>query len=441
MFDLRTVFVLLIVAAFLFYSLKAPFYALLFYLWIAYFRPEQWIWSGFLYDIHLQLFMGVWLVFFTLLSAQRLRFGVGPLLLLLLLAQGLLSTWLSPQFDWAWWYWQEFAKALLIGYLMLVLVTTEQRLRVTLIVIALSLAFEGAKQGWAQLILNPGARNDNTWVLLGDNNGVALGMLMLLSILVSLIRTSSSRLERNIGRFLAVGVVYRALSTYSRGGFLSCGALVLHYVLHSRRKVRGLMVVVAVAAVVLPVLPAEFWERMSTIQTAAGGNVYVDGSAAGRIHYWRVAVLMASDRPLVGIGQNAFNAVYDAYDPSGGAYGYGRSVHSAWFGMLAELGYPGLVLFLLILTRAFFVCWRTRRRAKEYAPLANLAAYATAIEGALLVAVVGGTFYPFQYNEMLWHTIALSMVVDHLAREQAGRHQTTAMWAPVPVPLARLTSA
>jgi O-antigen ligase len=197
------------------------------------------------------------------------------------------------------------------------------------------------------------------------------------------------------------------------------------------------MAVGVVAAVVLPVLPSAFWERMSTIQQAAGGDVYADGSVAGRIHYWGVAVIMANDRPLVGVGQNAYNAVYDSYDPSNGAYGFRRSVHSQWFGMLAELGYPGLLLFIAVLGYAFFVCWRTRRQARGHPQLANLAHYATAIEGALLTAVIGGTFYPFHYNEMLWHTIALSMVVWQLAAVQVAVPQTPAVREPVALPLAR----
>jgi probable O-glycosylation ligase (exosortase A-associated) len=437
MFDLRTLFVIFVAGAFLFFALKSPFYALLFYLWASYFRPEQWAWSPVINALNLQLLIGVWLVLFTLISAQRLRFGIGPLLLLLLLAQGVVSTTQSLAFEYAWWYWQEFAKALLIGYLMLVLITTEQRLRLALIVMAISLGFEGAKQGWAQLILNPGARNDNTWVLLGDNNGVAIGMLMLLSLLVGLIRTSSSRVERYIGWFLAVGVTYRAISTYSRGGFLSCIGLLLHYIARSRRKLSSLIVVGVVAAIVLPVLPDAFWERMSTIQQAAEGDVYVDGSAAGRIHYWRVAVLMANDRPFVGVGQNAYNVVYNSYDPSNGAYGYRRSVHSQWFGMLAELGYPGLILFLGALGYAFFVCWRTRRLARGHPQLANLAHYATAIEGALITAVIGGTFYPFHYNEMFWHTIALSMVVRQLAVTPVAVVDTPAAHERAALPLAR----
>lgn len=437
MFDLRTLFVILVAGAFLFFALKTPFYTLLFYLWASYFRPEQWAWSPVINSLNLQLLIGVWLVLFTLISAQRLRFGIGPLLFILMLVHGLISTSQSLAFEYAWRYWMEFAKALLVGYLMVVLVTTEQRLRVTLIVIALSLGFEGAKQGWAQLILNPGARNDNTWVVLGDNNGVAIGMMMLLSLLVGLIRTSSRAVERHIGRFLAVGVTYRAISTYSRGGFLSCAGLVLHYVLRSRRKLTSLLTVGVLAAVVLPVLPTEFWQRMSTIQEAAEGDIYVDGSAAGRIHYWNVAVLMANDRPIVGVGQNAFNAVYDTYDPSQGVYGRRRSVHSQWFGMLAELGYPGLVLFIAVLVRAFYVCWRTRRLARVHPQLANLAHYATAVEGALVTAVIGGTFYPFHYNEMFWHMIALSMVVWEVALAQVAVPHTPTVREPVTLPLAR----
>lgn len=435
---LRTIFVLSIIAGFAVFAVQSPFYALLFYLWISYFRPELWVWTGLIQSLNLQWTVGLWVVLFTLFSTPRIRFGIGPLLLLLLLLQGFLSTFQSLAAGWAWLYWQEFAKAILIGYLMILLVTTEARLRLALMVMSVSLAFEGAKQGWAQLILNPGARNDNTWVMLGDNNGVAIGMLMLLSLLAGLIRTSSStfrgRLERNIGRFLAIGVAYRAVSTYSRGGFLACGGLILHAVLRSRQRLRALVALAVVSAVILPVLPAEFWDRMSTIQMTAEGE-YLDGSTAGRFHYWQVAVEMANDRPLLGIGQNAFNFVYDRYDWTNGRFGRGRSVHSQWFGMLAELGYPGFVLFVLILAWAFFICWRTRRLARRRPELAALAHYATAIEGALVVAVIGGTFFPFQYNEMLWHVIALSMVVEQLTREQVAVPAVAPATAPAPVPV------
>ena len=42
---LRTIFVLGIAAIGFRYAMKSAFYSLLFYLWIAYFRPENWVWD------------------------------------------------------------------------------------------------------------------------------------------------------------------------------------------------------------------------------------------------------------------------------------------------------------------------------------------------------------------------------------------------------------
>ena len=97
----------------------------------------------------------------------------------------------------------------------------------------LSLGFEAAKQGWAQLVLNPGARNDNSIPFLGDNNVVAVGMAMLTPILTALAATSTGWYKRG-SQFVNVGIVYRGLSTYSRGGFLSFGAVAGFAFLRSR---------------------------------------------------------------------------------------------------------------------------------------------------------------------------------------------------------------
>jgi probable O-glycosylation ligase (exosortase A-associated) len=439
---LRTIFVVLVIAGFLPFALSSPFYALLFYLWTSYFRPEQWVWTDFVSALNLQLILGFWLVLITIASRQRFRFGLGPLLLLLFLLHTWLSAWLSPVPDWAWFRWVEIAKITLIGYFMVVLVTTEKRLRLTLGVIALSLAFEGAKQGWAQFFVNPGAANENRSPMLGDNNGVAIGMLMLLSLLAGLIRTSKTATERYVGRFLAVGVAYRALTTYSRGGFLAFAALILQFILNSKRKVASLIAVVGLGAITLPVLPDAFWDRMGTIQTAVENEGGVDRSSNARLHFWSVAMIMANDRPLVGVGPGAFSLVYNRYDPSSGEFGRGRAVHSAWFGLVAELGYPGLILFIVLFGRGLFICWRARRLTKAHPQqLGNIAIYATALEGALVVAGVGGTFFHCQYNEMLWHMFALTMVVDALVRQQAATSHvpfatpTVSPLASRPIPL------
>ena len=136
-----------------------------------------------------------------------------------------------------------------------------------LLTIAISLGLESAKQGWVELIIHPGSPNLITPLpMLGDNNGVAVGMLMLVPILTVLASTATTQYERLFLRFMAFGVLYRGIVTYSRGGFLAAAALALFYILRSRRRLPALAGVLIATLLVLPVLPDTFWQRMSTIQ-------------------------------------------------------------------------------------------------------------------------------------------------------------------------------
>jgi probable O-glycosylation ligase (exosortase A-associated) len=303
------------------------------------------------------------------------------------------------------------------------------------------LGFEGAKQGWAQLILNPGGMNANDLAQLGDNNGVAVGMLMLVPILTTLAAISSRFSEKMLMRFFAVGVLYRAISTYSRGGFLACAALGAAYLFRSQKRVPALIGLVVATLIIVPVLPQAFWDRMNTIRTPDQVSEEEDRSGAGRLHFWRIGFIMANDRPLTGVGFNAYNRVYDKYDDSHGRFGTARSVHSVWFGLLSELGYPGLVLFLIQLVLAFAACRRARRVGRAQPEYAQLSLFAFGIESGLVAFAIGGTFLPFQYTEILWHFIALSIALDYIARSAS-----TAVNAEQPAfserrPSARLESA
>src|SRR5215475_7584206 len=68
-------------------------------------------------------------------------------------------------------------------------------------------------------------------------------------------RTASGKKERILYRFLAIGTLYRGIITYSRGGFLACGVLGLHYLLRTRRKLEAALGIALVSVLVLPVLP------------------------------------------------------------------------------------------------------------------------------------------------------------------------------------------
>jgi putative inorganic carbon (HCO3(-)) transporter len=416
---IRTVIVITALTIGWWFALQGPLYAACLYLWIAYFRPESWAWDPMFATLNLSYIAGAYLVIRTIFSSVRLRFDIRTILLLLFLGHSFVSAWMGLNSEHSISYWQEFAKVIVVSILLTNLIQSAAEMRLILIVISLSLGFETAKQGWAQLILNPGQQNDNWVPFLGDNNLVAVGMAMLLPIVGALGATSTGWQKRAF-QFLNIGVLYRGLSTYSRGGFLSFGAVGALWFWRSPHKLKTLAAVAVAALLVLPVLPQQFWDRMSTITASAEERDY---SQQGRLHFWHVAVAMANDRPLVGVGHNGYERAYNDYDFSGGQYYFDRAVHSAWFGVLGELGYPGLVLFVAIIISSLLTCRRVRLAARRGEIPGPLGPYAIALESSLIAFMVGGSFVSFQYNEMLWHFFALSVALDRVAVAEAAANR------------------
>lgn len=389
------------------------------YLWIAYFRPESWAWSGVFASLPLSFLAGAFLLVRTMFSPLRFRLDFRNGLLILFLAFSLVSSLLAPYPAISLNYLQDFAKAVIVAYLLSVLITTESDFRLVLTVIALSLGFEAGKQGWAQLLLNPGEKNNNSVPFLGDNNLVAVGMAMLLPIIGALASTSKGWWRRGF-QFLSIGVLYRAVSTYSRGGLLAVSSVGAMYVWRSPHRVRTMLAVIVAVAVILPVLPPEYWDRMNTISATGEER---DDSQTGRLHFWQVAVRMANDRPLTGVGHRGYERNYNAYDFLDGLHGPNRAVHSSWFGILAEVGYPGLALFLTIFGSSVWACRRVRRMARRQEITDSLGRYAIGMESALAAFAVGGSFVSYHYNEMLWHFFALTMALEHVAVTQAAERR------------------
>jgi putative inorganic carbon (HCO3(-)) transporter len=234
-----------------------------------------------------------------------------------------------------------------------------------------------------------------------------------------LAQTAQRKWARHFYRFLLVGVLFRAISTYSRGGFLACIALGAGYLFRSQQKFRVLIAMGVLLVVVLPALPDSFWDRMRTIQTYTE-----EESALSRLHFWKVAAEMANANPLLGVGFNAYNEAYDTYDFSHGRYGKGRSVHSSYYSIVAELGYTGLLLYGLIVFGAIRGCNRVHRLAKRGSIPAELGKSAFALEMSLFVFLCGGSFVIFQYNEMLWHFFGLTIVLEHLAARSAEKQSS-----------------
>jgi probable O-glycosylation ligase (exosortase A-associated) len=265
-----------------------------------------------------------------------------------------------------------------------------------------------------------------------------MGMMMLIPIFSALSQTATAQWERWLHRFFLVGLLYRGLSTYSRGGFLAAAAMGVVMLWRSPKRLRMLVAAVVVTLAVTSVLPDAFWDRMRTITVDLEAQ---DGSARGRFHFWEVAGYMAAANPLTGVGLNGFSRSFSDYDPSHGAYGSYRAVHSAWFGMLADLGYPGLILFLAVIWSAFRSCRRALAAGRGDPAKRDLTVYATSMQASLVAYIVGATFVGGQYSEMFWHLIGLTVVLRNLAVQPVEGDARVAGAQPLPARAPRLRAA
>jgi len=409
---LRTTLVICLIITGYVLAVKKPLYALMFYTWNAYFRPESWVWDRSpVMVFNVSYVVAIILIIGIFLTKQRLVFNfrvflMGFFLLLCWIGTSIADVRAEGRFTV-----NELTTVFLISYLYLAVITDVKKLRWMITVIVLSLGLEAAKQGWMTFVFRPGGVNNNPIPFLGTRNGVAVGLLMLVPMIAALSRVATRKWRRRGLVFLSFGVLYRGLSTFSRGALLAASSMGVMWWLRSRFKIRSLVAACLVIGLVLSSMKDEWWERMDTITTAEEKD---ERSALSRIHFWKVAIAMANDHPIWGVGVNGFPLHYDRYDSLGGEFGGRRAVHSSWFGVLAEVGYLGLAVFVVIILLALRSCWSVRRIVKKDPRLQELSHYSVGLETSIIAWAVGGAFTNFHYNEMLWNFIALSMVLNHL---------------------------
>ena len=423
---LRLIFVFAIIAVGAFFALHGPFYTLLLYLWNAYFRPEVWVHGQALRSFHLSFYVAAFLVLQMVFNANRLRFNGRWVVVLLFVFHCFVTATFGEHSDTNFKFLKQFLRILLIAYFMFCLVDNLKQFRIVLLVMLLSVGFESVKQGWGTMIRNPGAINENPIPFLGDNNMTAVGLLMLVPLAVAFSQSFTKFRYRGFFCFFAIGTIYRALSTYSRGGFLMFGALAATYWVRTRQKMTILFGLVVVGTLILALLPPAFWDRMYSITE-------YEEAASGRLHVWKVALTMSAENPWFGVGFQGFEGSYNDYDFSLGEFGEARAVHSSWFGLIADLGYPGLILFVILYLQALRCCRSIQVEAAKHPDSkewTEMRYYAVALESALWAFIVGGTFLNMHYNEMVWHYLVFTMILERLARAKLAAAETLATEKP-----------
>ena len=420
--------------------------ALLLYLWFAFFRPQDWMWFD-ITSFRPSLFLGLLLVVPAVLTGVMPTLGhflcVGSVLFVL----AALAAQVTAVNQAVGWYWiDEVGRLILICLFAVTVIKTPRDWMRAVAVIAASLGFYGIKAGLASLLAGGAMYAQGLGGAFSDNNGYALAVVMVMPLIAlvgqngqvafeGLLPSWTSRWIR-IACFVSLPLcAYTVVSTFSRAGFLALLAALAAWVAFHPRRLRIFFAVAAIsfAATFVP-LPKGYMDRLGTIAPAVQGG-QVDARpdqdvSEGRLYFWTIAMRMARDHPF-GVGMRNFQSAFPAYDVTGGAYGENRDVHSSHFQVLAELGYPGLLIWVAMFSYGFWVAFRVKRRGRV-ATLTPSVAHLFATAPVALIAsmtgfLVGGSFISGALNDLTWVTFALLAALDRMsARAVLGPEKAVA---------------
>jgi probable O-glycosylation ligase (exosortase A-associated) len=215
---------------------------------------------------------------------------------------------------------------------------------------------------------------------------------------------------------LFLGLIFAALATsvgtFARAGFVALIAMFLLYWWKFPHKVRNLLVGALLVAGLTAIASDQWYERISTIW-----NFETDTSAVTRVAVWEWTLDFVRDRPLGG-GFHSFVVNELAFITEDGdtITDKGRAFHSLFFEVLGEHGYPGLIIFSLLLLSVYGNLRKARKLTAEHANAEWTRSLCDALFVSITVYLIGGLFVGIAFQPMLYYYIGASICVLNFAR-------------------------
>lgn len=233
---------------------------------------------------------------------------------------------------------------------------------------------------------------------------------MLLAVLPSIRRSGNG--VRILAALVAATLVAGAVATLSRGGMLALTAAVGWLLLRralSPRVLAGALAVVALLGLTAASLAGP------ALAKALGEKSFIAGSNVdARELRWQAAARMLSENPVLGVGPGGFRSEYVAASHNAEIGEQTPVAHNMYLEVAAELGFPGLVLFLGLIVLAAVATERAMRASSDRRPM-------VAVQAALIAVLVASAFLSQQYYLPLWLLIGLAVAAESRLHERKGR--------------------
>lgn len=261
---------------------------------------------------------------------------------------------------------------------------------------------------------------------LGDGNDFSLSLAVVLPLGLFLFLNAKAWQRPFWGLALLVLVACVVL-TQSRGGTLGIGAMLAYYWAKSPKKMQTGALAVVVVGMVVAMAPGAYFARMNQI-----GDTQ-EGSASARLMAWGVAVQMAADNPLLGVGAGSFPSKIGNEYRTDAVLGSGMTAHSVYFLALGELGLPGFIAVFYFIIAGLVANRRLSRQVRErFGPQSVEAQLLGSSSASMIAFAVAGAFLSALYYPHIYVMAGFQAAIRRVVGDRLGSRT-----AEVPVEKAR----
>ena len=253
-------------------------------------------------------------------------------------------------------------KALVIFFVVVNVLRTPQQLRFYILLILFAFVIYPARGTLHNYVTGNTLFGRAIWnqIYANPNDLAAMTLLMLgLALAIATVKTQDARVRWAAAALVPVTLLI-ILLTQSRGVFLGLlvgfGPPLLARV---RKRPSGMAPLLAVLGVIAVLVPAASWHRLEGITTlsstiaevdkkgrpTAGGDRFDQLAAGNAVQRWdilKTGLRIAASNPVLGVGIGGYLEANERYAPQLGAH----DAHNTYVSLAAEMGLPGLLLWL-----------------------------------------------------------------------------------------------
>jgi probable O-glycosylation ligase (exosortase A-associated) len=419
---------------------RRPFLLVLGYVYVDIVSPQRLTYL-LLNTIPISLIMVVFAVMGWVLFDDKKDTRIAPrqfLMLLLLIYCGITTTQADfpidalRKWDWVW-------KALAFGIFLPLTLRTRLRIEALSLFMILSAASIIIVGGIKTLVSGGGYGALN--LMVSNNSGLYEGSIIscvavaIIPLILWLVKYGSIYPVDWRVKAFAYALIFACLlipvGTQARTGLVCIAALGILTLRSTKRRLLYVTLVTTAALIAIPLLPSSFTQRMDTIK-----GYKADTSAGTRLAVWGWTLDYVKEHP--------FGGGFDAYrgnkirvvteTTEGGAsqgdvstsveYDQARAYHSAYFEMLGEQGWPGLILWLLIHGGGLIRMEIVRARYKRREGSEWVSGMANALQQGHLIYLVGSLFVGIAFQPFVYMLVGLQIGLDTYAARKT-REETT----------------